>query len=597
MLYLSLLLGLPVYDAAGKRVGALSDLSADFRPLFPRVLALGITRPGRRTLFVPWRQVALLDPREVRLTVEEEELTPVEPAEGEGRLRRELLDRQIVDRHGRKVVRVNDLALARTDGELRLVAVDAGMRGMLRRLNWEGAFLAVAQLARVQPADTLIPWNYVEPLEHLGEVRLRVSRRRLAELPATDLADIIEQLDAPGRSMLLDTLDNSTLAEALPEMEQELQVEVMESLTQERASDILEIMPPDEAADLLGDLPEEKAGDLLEGMEREDARDVRHLLQFPEDSAGGIMTTDFIALPEQATVDEAIRMIRDLAPSTETAYYLYVVDAEQRLRGVVSVPQLLISPPDRPLSELMDPDVVRVAVGDDQEAVARLISRYHFLALPVVDDQGRLRGVVTVDDALDVLRQESDEDLSRAAGTAFEVEPRTSPALETAWRMPWLLAFVALGTLVALLAGTFLARGHLSWLGAAFLPVLIGTSTLVGTQSSASVLRAIGFGEPGLEGLGRQFWLELVSGLVWGMVAGLCSGAVALAWGGPVVALALVLALPAAALAAVLVGLLLPLLLWRLRVDPALALRPAMALVSLVTGIPIYLWALGALQR
>jgi len=595
MLYLSLLLGLPIFDAQGKRVGVVSDLSADFRPLFPRVLALGIARHGKTAFFIPWHQVLTVTLRQVRLAVAEADLARVEPAEGEVRLRRQLLDRQIVDRHGRKVVRVNDLALARTDGELRLVAVDAGVRGMLRRLNVEGAFVAVAQLARLQPPDTLIPWNYVEPLERWGEVRLRISQRRLAELPATDLARIMEALDAPSRSVLLDTLDDATLADALPEMEQEVQVDVMATLAEERATDILERMPPDEAADLLGDLPEEKAGDLLEGMEQEEAAELRDLLQYPEDTAGGLMTPDFVALPESATAQEAIRLLRELAPAAETAYYLYVVDGEGRLLGVASVRQLLTSPPERPITEIMDPDVATVAVDDDQETVARTMSRYHFLALPVVDQEQRLRGIVTMDDALDVLRQESDEDLSRAAGAAFEVEPGTSAALESAWRLPWLLAFVALGTLAALVAGGFLQRGNLSWTAAAFLPVLIGLCTLVGSQSSTSVLRTISLGEAGLAGLGRQVWLELAAGLAWGVSGGLVSGLLALIWGEGRVALALALSLPAAAVVAVVLGLLLPLLLWRVRLDPALALRPMMALAALLTGIPLYLWILSAL--
>jgi len=595
--YLSLLLGLPIYDAAGRRVGVVSDLSADFRPLFPRVLALGVGRHGRTAFFIPWHQVGAIGPRAVRLAVEESALRPVEPVEGEMRLGRQLLDRQIVDRHGRKVVRVNDLALARTDGELRLVAVDAGMRGMLRRLHWEGAFLAVAELARVSPHESLIPWNYVEPLERFGEVRLRITRRRLAELPATDLARIMEDLDEAGRRALLEALDDETLADALPEMEDDTQVEVMESLEQERASDILERMPPDDAADLLRDLPGEKADDLLEGMEQEEAEDVRDLLQYPEDSAGGIMTPDFIAIPQDTTVDGAIRLIRDAAPEAEHAYYLYVVDGAGHLRGVLSVRQLLTSAPDRQVAELMDADVVSVRVDDDQEEVARVISRYHFLALPVVDEQGVLRGIVTLDDALDVIRQESEEDLTRAAGTAREVEPGTPAAVESAWRLPWLLAFVGLGTVGALITEQFLLAGRIDWRAVAFLPLLIAVATLVGSQSSASIVRSLGLGEAGWGSLGRRWWQELLSGLVLGGIGGLLGAGLAWAWGAGWLAVSLLIAVPVTSLAVVVLGLLLPLVLSWVRLDPALALRPAMAVLALLAGVPIYLWVVDGLTR
>jgi magnesium transporter len=229
----------------------------------------------------------------------------------------------------------------------------------------------------------------------------------LQKLHPADLADIVEGLDREERNVLFSSLDSEKAAETIGEVDQEeLQASIIANLEPEKASDILEEMPPDDAADLLADLPVATAEDLLDRMEDEDAADVKELMQYPEDSAGGLMTTEYISLLESLTAEEAIEELRQQAPEAETIYYLYVVDSEEHLMGVLSLRQLIIAPKQRPIREILKRDPALVLIGDKQEKVAEVIDKYDLLAIPVVDDQNRLQGIVTVDDVMDLLMED-----------------------------------------------------------------------------------------------------------------------------------------------------------------------------------------------
>jgi Mg2+ transporter MgtE len=313
------------------------------------------------------------------------------------------MDKQIVDTHGAKVVRVNDLQLSDVDGQLRLVGADVGLRGLLRRIGAEG--LAERLVGKRLPRG-IIPWHLVEPLDSntpAHGVRVTVPRTKLALLHPADIADIVEEMAADERRQVFEQLDVETAAEALSEVEPEMQASIVSDLPEERAADILEEMAPDEAADLLQDLPEERREELVELMEKEEAHDVEELLTYAEDTAGGIMTTDFVALPGELTAQQAIDRLRDLKPDPELTYYLYAVDGQGRLDGVISLRDLVVARPEEKLAEVMDPHVLKIEATASKEDVAALIAKYDLLALPVVDARRKLIGAVTVDDVVEIM--------------------------------------------------------------------------------------------------------------------------------------------------------------------------------------------------
>jgi len=315
-----------------------------------------------------------------------------------------VLDKQIVDTHGAKVVRVNDLQLEDTGGQLRLVGADVGLRGLLRRVGGEQVAERVAGVVGRKLPRGIIPWHLVEPLEAAqANVRLTVPHQKLALLHPADIADIVEEMTADERRAVFEQLDVETAAEALGEIEPKMQVSIVDDLDEERAADILEEMDPDEAVDLLQDLSAERREELIELMEQDEGDDVAELLAYPEDSAGGIMTTDFVALPRELTAGQAIDRLRELQPDPSAAYYLYVVDAEGRLDGNVSLRDLVVARPETALAEIMNPNVLRVEADTDKEEVAALIAKYDLLALPIVDARRVLLGTVTVDDVVELM--------------------------------------------------------------------------------------------------------------------------------------------------------------------------------------------------
>ncbi|CAN5207296.1 CBS domain-containing protein [soil metagenome] len=402
MPYLSEIQRRRVLGPGGEEVARLADVAVAPREQFPPVQwAILSTREGERV--VRWADLGPEDGHyRMRLSLDgsAESALPEDAL----RLGRDILDKQIVDTHGAKVVRVNDLQLEETAGQLRLVGADVGLRGLLRRVGGEGfAERVVALFGRGLPRG-IIPWHLVEPIDTgATRVRLTVPHARLGMLHPADIADIVEDMSADERRAVFEQLDVETAAEALAEVEPEMQVSIMGDLDEERAADILEEMAPDEAADLLQDLPEEQREGLVELMEDEEGEDVEELLAYPEDSAGGMMTTDFLALPRELTAAAAIDRLRELQPEPELVYNLFVVDAGGRLDGVVSLRDLVVAAPDTTLDKIMDPQVLTVEARTDKEEVASLIAKYDLLALPVVDVERRLLGTVTVDDVVELM--------------------------------------------------------------------------------------------------------------------------------------------------------------------------------------------------
>lgn len=407
LLYLTELIGLKVYDLKGRRIGRLVD--AALVPLLDPVrIDRFLVGGGWAWLTIRHEQVRSISLDGVYLR--DEQLTPYHSDEYMLRMKRDLLDQQIIDVHGRKVVRVTDVTFEiRRDGgqdSLYLMDIDIGMRSIFRRLM-QGA-LPPRWIRRLQapiPPNS-IPWEFCNILEPDPQRRLRLnlSTDKLEKMHPADLADIVEELSPEDREAIFETMDSEAAAEALSEVDPDIQASILESLEAEKAAEIVEEMPPDEAADVLAELEKETSEEILEEMDSAPKSEVRELLEFREDSAGGLMNTEYVALDENATVAEGITALRGNEELLESLNTLFLIDAAGRLTGAVPVARLFAAPPGAPLRSLQSETLIRVPVDERQDRVVESFDKYNLLTLPVVDEEGRLAGAITADDIIAVLR-------------------------------------------------------------------------------------------------------------------------------------------------------------------------------------------------
>ncbi|GAB4387535.1 MAG: CBS domain-containing protein [Thermodesulfovibrionales bacterium] len=400
-LFLSDIMRKPVLDPKGEELGRLKDVSIIRGETLPKVDALVIER--RKDFYkIPWSGLNIFNKRIMAATLYSDALIPYTYAEDDLLAVRDLLDKQIVDANGVKVVRVNDIKLEGYQADALLVAVDVGLRGILRRLGMERRGEEFLRLVRAHLPYNLISWNYIQPLQpKLSTIALTVPRQMVSDIHPADLAELISQVSHDEGAKFIENLDVETAAEALSELMPETQTAMLRDMDPQRAAGIIEEMPPDSAADVLGGLPAEKVQEIMEHLDAEEMEDLQELLGHAEDTAGGMMTIEFIAYPEATTVREAIARFRKDAPEIETVYYIYALDEGGRLAGVVSLRELLLSDPDARLSDIMEAKVKSVKPEEDESQVAGVISKYNLVALPVTDDEGALLGVVTVDDIVD----------------------------------------------------------------------------------------------------------------------------------------------------------------------------------------------------
>jgi sporulation protein YlmC with PRC-barrel domain/CBS-domain-containing membrane protein len=400
MVHLSEILGLPVFDAEGSRAGRVDDLRVDsHRGAVDRL----VLRVRGETRSVPWGDVAAFSPEHRRVVLAERAL-PEAWSGGESDticLRRDVLDRQIIDTQGRKVVRVNDIALETAGEALVLKRVEVGLAGAVRRLL--AGVISPRLLRRL--ADGLsqqgIPWDYVGMVEP-GSARIRLKvHQQLAKMHPADLADILEDLGRVERKEIVSALDPETAAQALSEAEPSVQAAVVEAMHVDRAADLLEEMAPDEAADILGDLPEKHLQAVLDAMEDEDADEVRGLLAFREDSAGGLMTTDFFQARAGWTVGETLATLQkvdeDLLPELDE---IPLVDDDGKLFGIVPLVRLVRASGGRPVTEFMRREVRAVTTSTPFREVVERFEKYHLRALAVIDEFGDLKGMINIEDVL-----------------------------------------------------------------------------------------------------------------------------------------------------------------------------------------------------
>ena len=399
MLYLSQVLGRPIRDLEGERVATIKDvivrLGAGDHPPVTGLVA----RYRRRDFFLSRWRVSELNQQGVRLNSDILDLRPFLRREGEVLLARDVLDKQLIDVDGKRVVRVNDVQIIETSSDWRVTGADVSLQGLWRRLAPKG-FVGAGR-----PVEVL-DWADVGYLAtDAATVQLKSSSDKLSRLHPVEIARLAEALSYHHGSEVVESLDDETAAETLEEMPAEHQARILSDMDEERAADILEWMSPDEAADVLGDLPEEKAEELLGLMEGEEQADVAELLPYEDDTAGGLMTTEFVTLPRALTVGEALARLRDMAETPNMIYYLYVVEAENswRLCGVIALRSLILAEPSMPLEEVMRTEFQKATPDEPANEVAQRIAEYNLLALPVVDESEDILGIITVDDAMEIL--------------------------------------------------------------------------------------------------------------------------------------------------------------------------------------------------
>lgn len=390
---------------------------------------------------------------------------------------------------------------------------------------------------------------------------LSVVFRSLSLSQQRELFGMIADIEQKG--ILFSELDEDTFSDFIAGMELEEIVEILEE------------MPNDDVADLLGRLPEEKSKTILEKMRKEESEEVEDLLRYEDDTAGGIMVRDFIALTEDTTAKEAIESLQKEHSEVEMPFYLYVVDDYGKLAGVSSLRQLVLVPPETPLKELMTTDVFSVQTNMDQEEVAKIVARYDILAVPVVDETNRLVGIVTVDDVIDIFRREATEDILKMAGAGEEFVETKSILKSTRIRLPWLFASCVGGIIAFFIIGKF--EGSLNKVAAlaAFIPVIMGMGGNIGTQSSTIVVRGLATGRINIRDLWAVVFKELSVGVILGVVYGLLIGSVAhVRYSTGALAVAVCIAVISSMSVAALVGSLVPMGFARINIDPAVATGP-----------------------
>jgi magnesium transporter len=406
---LSSILGASVDDSSGAFAGHVREV-AIFPQEDPNRISDFIvkTREGDRLL--PSRQVKTVIGSAIQVNGSAHDWQPLSSSEGMLLLERDLLDQQIIDVSGRKVVRVNDVDLRReqVNGTLKLKVgrVDIGLRGAIRRLlKGMAPSRAIEALAMRMPEKS-IPWEAVDLIETdpARRVRLRLAYERLSKLHPADIADILEELAPAERESIFGSLNEEVAAEALEEIDPKMQIELMRSIDSDKAADIVEEMDPDAAADLLGDLPQETSEEILEEMEPQERQEVSELLAFHENTAAGRMTTDYIALSAEHTVGDAIDRLRSFEGPVETVSTIYLVDSQEKLVGSVPLVSLVLAPGGARLGTLTPEHVIYVEASASEKDVAEMFDKYNLLTLPVVDEEQRLTGIITADDVISLLR-------------------------------------------------------------------------------------------------------------------------------------------------------------------------------------------------
>jgi magnesium transporter len=413
---------------------------------------------------------------------------------------------------------------------------------------------------------------------------------RIDRLRPADLADLIELLDPEERLFIFDILEPEGAGEVLVEIEAPFQESILNDLDNQAISEIVQELDSDDAADLVGDLPFTRAQEIIESLHEEASEELEKLLPYDEDTAGGIMALEFVAVRADATVQQAIDIIREMREDVEDLYYVFVMDNAGKLAGVISLKDLVLESPGAKIGDIMDPEVISVHVDLDQEEVARIFKKYDLVSIPVVDNNNHLVGRITHDDIIDVIEDEVDEDITRMAGMVSSEITEESTIRISRSRLPWLIAGLFGGILAAVVINRFEASLEQILALSFFFPVIMAMGGNTGTQASTVAVRGIATGDISMVKIGKRLWLEMKVALFNGIICGILLGAIVGAWLsdfalGSIVAGALVLIIVNSGF----IGAAIPIALKRLNIDPALATGPFVTTSNDILSLLIYL--------
>lgn len=412
----------------------------------------------------------------------------------------------------------------------------------------------------------------------------------IEELQPYDIAGIYRNLPAKHHPKFLMMMEPKQLAELIQELELPLQADILQILGVKSSSEVLSLMEKDDLADLLSELSEESLDQLLASMKREESQHVQNLMQYPPDTAGGLMTNQYVWIRSYYTVQEAVDKLKSFASMAENLYYLYVLNEDNKLTGVVSYRDLLLADKSERIEEIMFSRVISVPIDADQEEVAKVIERYDFLSLPVVDEENRLLGIITVDDVIDVVIREADEDIGRLSATSGKtIDFTTGPLISSVRRLPWLILLLLLGLVSGSIISNFEETLNKVVALAFFMPMISGMTGNTGTQSLAIVVRGLVSQEPRGRVVFRLLGRELAVGIIIGVTCGLLVFVLGYVWQKDMV-LALVVgsSLLFTLIIGTMAGTVIPLVLYRLRVDPAIASGPLITTLNDIFSLLIY---------
>ncbi len=431
----------------------------------------------------------------------------------------------------------------------------------------------------------------IEKIRNLiKENNTQVLKDIIYSMKPADVADLIEHLDSEERIFIFKILEPDGAGEVLMEVEPPIQESIIEKMDNESLSEIVETLDSDDAADLVGYLPEERAKKIIESVEKGVSEEIKKLLPYPEDTAGGIMALEYVAVKADATIKDAIEEIREKKDEIRNLYHIWVVDNQNRLVGVVSIKDLILEPPEKKIRDVMNKDVIYVDVYADQEEVARLFKKYDLVSIPVVDENHRLVGRITYDDIIDVIEEEVDEDMSIMAGILDQEIAEVSPFKISKARLPWLIVSF-IGELVsAIVINKFEASIQKIIALSFFFPVIMALGGATSQQAAIIVVRGLATGDISVLGLGKRILVEIKSSLIIGFILGVMLGSVVSIWLsnwhlGAVVACALMVII----LNAGLIGSAVPVILYKMNIDPAFATGPFVATTNDILGLLIYL--------
>ena len=517
------LIGAPVYSEAGRQSGKIKDFILSLRDhklYFEQAVVYDFDSSTNK--LVSLHNFKTFTPKEFELKDALSDL-PTYVKDDKKPTATELWDKTVIDTVNVKNITINDLALICEKNKIIQVSgVDISFKALLKRSGLYNVSKTVASWFAGDLKPEIVEWDKIIGFDDEFEtITTDETSDNLQNLHPADLADILEGLKDEDRVSVIENLDEDVAAETIAEADSETQIQIIEDLDTETASDIIEEMDPDEAADLLQDIDQDRAKEILDHMDLDEASDVRKLLEHDEFTAGGIMTTEYISIYDDFTIANAISHIRLVAADVENIYYMYVLDKEDRLKGIISIRDLISSNPNSLVSDVMEKDIVSVNASTPQEEVAALISKYDYIAMPVVNDKQQILGVITIDDIMDVMQEEANEDIMKMAGTSDEELETDSPFKTCKSRLPWLLITLCTGFVTSWILKYFMAEFESIAVLVFFVPVVCGMGGNAGIQASTLAIRALSLNnEISLGDVFKKLWKEIAAGALMGAVCG-----------------------------------------------------------------------------